>query len=42
MSTSAPSRRGGARQGRPIITIGFEKGDPVAIDGKKLSPGERC
>jgi argininosuccinate synthase len=23
-----------------VITIGFEKGDPVSIDGKKLSPAE--
>ena len=27
-----------ARQGRPIVTVEFERGDAVALDGKKLSP----
>ena len=37
-SISAPSRQR-TRPTRPtVITIGFEKGDPVSIDGKKLSP----
>ena len=38
MSTSAPSRPRTRRTSRPIITIDFEHGDPVAIDGERLSP----
>ena len=35
----AHHRAGGrAGQGRPMIEIDFENGDPVAIDGEKLSP----
>ena len=37
-SISAPSRRRTRPTRRPIITIGFEKGDPVAVNGKTLSP----
>jgi argininosuccinate synthase len=40
MSISAPSRRGRARQARPIITIGFERGDAVSINGEAMSPGD--
>ncbi len=29
---------GRAGHGRPIITMDFERGDPVAIDGAALSP----
>ena len=37
-SIRAPSRRRTRPTSRPIITIGFEKGDAVAVDGKTLSP----
>ena len=37
-SISAPSRPRTRPTRRPTSTIGFAKGDPVAIDGKKLSP----
>src|SRR4051812_35826207 len=29
----------GGRARPPVITVAFERGDPVAIDGKRLSPG---
>ena len=38
MSTSAPSRPRTRRTRPTIITIDFEHGDPVAIDGERLSP----
>ena len=38
MSTSGRSRPRTRRTRRRSITIDFEKGDPVAIDGEKLSP----
>ncbi len=38
MSTSARSRPRMRRTRRRSITIDFERGDPVAIDGEKLSP----
>ena len=38
MSIRAPSIRRRRRTRRPIITVDFERGDAVAIDGKKLSP----
>ena len=37
-SISAPSRRRTRPTRRPRSTIGFENGDAVSIDGKKLSP----
>ncbi len=39
-SIRAPTIRRMRRTRRPISTIDFERGDPVAIDGKKLSPAQ--
>ena len=38
MSSCARSRRRRRRTRRPIVEIGFEKGDAVSLDGKTLSP----
>jgi len=37
-SISGPSARKRRRIGPAHVEIGFERGDPVSIDGKKLSP----
>jgi len=41
-STRAPSIRKRPPDKPTVITVDFEKGDAVAIDGNKLSPGDRC